>query len=74
MEVEVVLLLATLICSFIYRRNRCLERIRKAKNRLHILKRQLARRRVVFADSSFAAYSVCSSGVPSERRIWSLPR
>ena len=74
MEVGVVLLLATLICSSIYRRNRCLERIRKAKNRLHILKRQLARRRVVFAASFFAAYSVCSSGVPSERRIWSLPR
>ena len=41
----------TWICSSIYRRNRCLERIRKAKNCLHILKRQLVRRRVVFAAS-----------------------
>ena len=31
--------------------NRCLERIRKAKHRFHILKRQLLRRKVVFAAS-----------------------
>ena len=38
--VEVVLLLATWICSSIYHCNRCLERSQKTKNCLHILKRQ----------------------------------